>query len=141
MRVYTLGYMGWRPTELLEVAERLNATIIDVRLMPRSRWSPDYNAKSLKTALGDRYVWLEGFGNLNYKGGPIVLKDFAGALKTLSEMSLRGPRVILMCGCKDVNVCHRKIVAERLAKLWHCPIEHLERPERKTPDSDQLGLF
>ncbi|MBN2584983.1 MAG: DUF488 domain-containing protein [Planctomycetes bacterium] len=141
MRVYTLGYTGWQPAELLEVAERLNATVIDVRLMPRSRWSPGFNAKALQAALGDRYVWLEGFGNLNYKGGPIVLKDFAGAVAKLGEMSPHGPRVILMCGCADVNVCHRKMVAERLAKFWHCPIEHLERPKREVPDSDQLGLF
>ena len=141
MRVYTLGYTGWQPAELLEVAARLNATVIDVRLMPRSRWAPGFNAKALKAALGDRYVWLEGFRNLNYKGGPIVLKDFAGAVTKLGEMSLRGPRVILMCGCADVNVCHRKLVAEKLAALWHCPVEHLERPKRETPDSDQLGLF
>ena len=140
MRVYTLGYTGWRHAELLETAERLNATVIDVRMVPRSR-APCWNAKAIKAALGDRYVWLEGFGNVNYKGGPVVLKDFAGALKKLGEMSLHGPRVILMCGCADVNVCHRKIVAEKLAKLWHCPVEHLERPQRKAPNTDQPQLF
>jgi uncharacterized protein (DUF488 family) len=141
MKVYTLGYSGWRHAELKELAERLSATIIDVRMVPRSR-APCWNAKAIKTALGDRYVWLDGFGNVNYKnGGPIKLKDFAGAVKKLSEMSLNGPRVILMCGCADVNICHRKIVAEQLAKLWHCEIEHLSRPVRKPAQDGQATLF
>ena len=141
MKVYTLGYMGWKHAELRELAERLNATIIDVRLSPRSRMAC-YSGKQLKATLGDRYVWLDGFGNVNYRGdGPIALKDFSGALKKLGEMSLHGPRVILLCGCADVNVCHRKIVAERLAKLWHCEVEHLGKPQRPSMLDHQLGMF
>lgn len=139
--VYTLGYSGWPQAELLAVAARLDATVIDVRLVPRSR-VPSYNTKALKAALGDRYAWLEGFGNVNYKnGGPVALKDAAGAVKCLGAMSPHRPQIILLCGCADVDICHRKVVAERLAELFHCPIEHLQRPGRKVADTRQPELF
>ena len=75
---------------------------------------------------------------MNYKGGPIKLKDFDGAVKKLEAVS---GDIILMCGCADVNVCHRKIVAEQLAKLWHCEVEHLARPVRKPTPDGQAKLF
>ena len=106
---------------------------------------PCFNAKSFKAALGDRYVWLEGFGNVNYKnGGPIRLKDFSGALKKLGASP---GNIILMCGCSDVGICHRKVVAEKLAALWLCEIEHLARPKAvvaksaTTAADGQMGLF
>ena len=49
MKVYTLGYVGWKHAELKELAERLGATIIDVRMVPRSR-APCFNAKAFKAA-------------------------------------------------------------------------------------------
>jgi hypothetical protein len=38
-----------------------------------------------------------------------------------------------MCGCPDVNVCHRKVLAERLAKRWGAEVEHVAAPPKVKP--------
>ena len=84
----------------------------------------------LEPGLEGRYVWLRGFGNRNYKGGPLEFEDFEGAAAALREkLAGGGPaNVILMCACRDLKTCHRKEVAERLSKEWGGMVAHLETP-------------
>ena len=100
-------------------------------MSPRSR-NPDYSGKRLTERLGDRYVWLNQFGNRNCRGGPIRLVDFkAGALR-VEELIDSGRTCILTCGCADVNTCHRKHVAEALGNLWNMHVVHLDPPGTET---------
>ena len=127
MRIYTLGYSGRTPEQVEWAALLRSAVLVDVRLRPRSR-DPAWTAGRLRAALGDRYVHLRGFGNLNYRGdGPIRLADFAGALAELRDWLDRtgGENVMLLCVCRDVETCHRRVVAERLAEALGGTIEHL----------------
>jgi integrase len=129
MMIYTLGYQGWTVEQVGRVAQELSALVVDVRLVPSSR-VPGFQAGGLNRALEGRYVWLRGFGNRNYKGGPLEFEDFEGAAAALREkLAGGGPaNVILMCACRDLKSCHRKEVAERLSKEWGDMVAHLEAP-------------
>ena len=110
-QVYTFGYSGRKLSDLVTLAEELDATVFDIRYSPRSR-APQWNKSSLMAALGDRYRHCRDFGNINYRGGPIELVNYEAGKQAI-EQSDRA--VILMCMCKDLRSCHRNHVAERLA--------------------------
>jgi uncharacterized protein (DUF488 family) len=130
--IYTLGYSGWTIEDVEAVLDRLDAILVDVRMVPRSRWAPEWNAVVLAKRFGERYVWLKQFGNRNYKGTfeQIEIADFPAGEKRLREITSTGKAVVLLCGCRDVNLCHRKVVADWLAGLWKAEVTHLTRPEK-----------
>ena len=140
MKIHTLGYSGWKIEDVEAVLERLDAILVDVRMVPRTRWTPLWNGQALRTRLGDRYVWLREFGNVNFKGTfeQIKIADFPAGEKRLRELIATGKAVVLMCGCRDVNVCHRKVVAERLASALHAEVEHLSPPAREVAQEPTL---
>ena len=75
--------------------------------------------------------WLSDFGNVNYKnGGPIAIADFDKGVERLGPLRTAGRAVVLMCGCPAVNVCHRKVLAERLAERWGAEVEHVAPPPK-----------
>ncbi len=131
MTIYTLGYSGWRIEDVEAVLDRLDAILVDVRMVPRTRWAPAWNSAVLAGRLGERYTWLRAFGNVNYKGTfeQIKIADFDAGEIRLREITATGKAVVLLCGCRDVNVCHRKVLAERLAQAWGTEVEHLTRPD------------
>ena len=144
MTIYTLGYSGWKIEDVEAVLERLAAILVDVRMVPRTRWQPQWNAAVLHARLGDRYVWLREFGNRNYKGtfGQIEIVDFPAGEQHLRELTATGKAVVLLCGCPDANLCHRKVLAERLAELWGAEAVHLTpHPKDKPESAGQRKLF
>ncbi|RPI60262.1 MAG: DUF488 domain-containing protein [Planctomycetaceae bacterium] len=154
MTIYTLGYSGWKIEDVEKELARLDAILVDVRMVPRTRWAQQWNASALHQRLGDQYVWLKQFGNKNYKGTfeQIEIADFPTGETRLRELLTKdaagstassptsGKSIILMCGCRDVNVCHRKVLAEWLAKLWNADVVHLTRPDNEI-SSGQPTLF
>jgi len=109
---FGIGYSGREPVEIHRLALQLNAVVVDVRLSPRSR-KPGWNKGRLTTMLGDRYLHLPELGNVNYKGGPILLKDpDVGIAVVMRELEQRS--VILMCICGELSKCHRRVVADQL---------------------------
>lgn len=86
-----------------------------------------------------RYTHIKALGNLNYRGGTIILVDAENGIKSLAAI-LNWPgidAIVLLCGCRDVHTCHRKVVAElaaeRLADRWSIKVQHLH------PDTPYLG--
>lgn len=185
--IYTLGYSGWKIEEIEATLTRLDAVLVDVRMIPRSRWAPQWNGTALHNRLGDRYVWLKEFGNRNYKGtfDQIEIADFPAGEQRLRELAgmpspdpaptssaavpgsapldasldsaalaplsagkaegiaaspVEGKAIILFCGCADVNQCHRKVLADWLARTWGAEVVHLTRPENQI-SSSQPTLF
>ncbi|MBE3123231.1 MAG: DUF488 domain-containing protein [Acidobacteria bacterium] len=144
MNIYTLGYSGWKIEEVEAVLQQLDALLVDVRMIPRTRWTPLWNGAALYARLGTGYVWLREFGNVNYKGTfeQIQIANFPLGMKRLADLSglpFDGAKnVVLMCGCRDVNVCHRKVLAERLAKEWTLEIVHLSPPAREVAKEPKL---
>ena len=138
MTIYTLGYSEWKIEDVEALLDRLDAVLVDVRMVPWSRLAPIWNGAALHERLGDRYVWLREFGNRNYKGTfeQIEIADFPEGEKRLRELigagsitGKSGRKVILLCGCPDVNTCHRKFLAERLAQMWKEKIVHMTHPD------------
>jgi DNA-binding Lrp family transcriptional regulator len=65
-------------------------------------------------------------GNTKYaiEGEIEILNLKDGVDEVLSLMDM-GFNCILLCACEDVNKCHRKIIAEEIAKISGCEIVHL----------------
>ena len=133
-RVYTLGYSGRKPAEILQIAEELDATVFDVRFSPRSR-VPHWSRKRLTEFLGDRYRHVRALGNRNYRGGPIELEDFPAGLELIQDSERP---VILMCACKDPAICHRSTIADMLRGVG---LEVAELGSTATAGARQLELL
>lgn len=143
MRIYTMGYCGRSPASILEFLEKVDGVAVDVRMVPRS-YVARFNGSAFQKVFGARYLWVQDFGNINYKnGGPIAIADFDKGVKRLELLRTAGRVIVLMCGCPDVNVCHRKVLAQRLAEQWGAEVVHLPPPPKtaKPEPSGQTTLF
>jgi uncharacterized protein (DUF488 family) len=120
--LYTFGYSGRMPHELQTLAEHLAAVVVDIRFSPRSR-SPDWTTGRLATLLGERYRHLPALGNRNYKGGPVEFVDLAAGVVEIGQLLKQRP-IILLCGCADVQRCHRRPAAEAITSRWGVAVEH-----------------
>lgn len=140
MTIYTLGYSGWTLDQVAAKVEELNAVLVDVRFVPRSR-IPAWNSGVLSRRFGDRYIWLKELGNRNYKGtfDQIEIVDFPAGAAKLQNVTATGRNIILLCGCPDVDGCHRKVLAEQLVDACQA-VEHLAAHVREKC-SRPLGLF
>lgn len=129
--IYTLGYAEWSIEELEQCLQRLEATLLDIRYVPRTT-KPGFTRDELNERFGSQYKHLPAFGNVNYKEGDVKLSDPELGLQQLR--CLKGP-FILMCGCKRPENCHRSVVADFLANREQLSIRHLQSPrERAQPD-------
>ena len=118
-KVYTIGYAADGSVQLLEqVMSDPAMLLIDIRLVPRSRWFVQWNKKQLVQRWGNRYRHERRFGNLNYKNRrkPIELRDAAGGIAFLVELLQAGYSVVLLCACVQYDACHRKLVADLVAQ-------------------------
>ena len=110
-RFYSLGYLGRTLPEILAILEERSAVLVDIRLVPYSR-NKAFLKGALEPALGPRYVWVRGLGNLNFRtGGPVALADYEAGRAAI--LALQSP-VVLMCACRDHERCHRSVVAQAL---------------------------
>jgi uncharacterized protein (DUF488 family) len=145
--IYTLGYgKVLRARVVYRVVSDQNLLLVDVRLSPRSRLG-DWQGGFLVGLFGPRYIHVPEFGNINYKGdGPIKIKDLAAGYARVQAHLVDGrPGVVLLCGCGNVQTCHRKVVAEYLATQTGLPVQHLtpadiERLQPKMPVQLSLPL-
>jgi uncharacterized protein (DUF488 family) len=122
-KVYSIGYSGTAFDDLIRFVRARNLLLVDVRLKPVSRFQPHWNKGSLAYALGDNYHWLPELGNLNYKGGPVALKNEQVGMDILRNL-LGVRNVAVLCACADYTRCHRTTVTEALAGEGY-PIEQV----------------
>jgi uncharacterized protein (DUF488 family) len=118
-KVYTIGYAAADSMQMLEqVMSDPAMLLVDIRLVPRSRWFPQWNKKQLIQRWSKRYRHERRLGNLNYKNKrkPIELVDAAGGLAFLVELLQAGYSIVLLCACVQYDACHRKLVADLLAQ-------------------------
>lgn len=121
--LYTFGYSGRQPEELLALAEQLDAMVADIRFSPRSR-VPQWSGGRLAKLLGYRYRHLPALGNRNYKGGPMELVDPETGVAQVADLLAHQP-VILLCVCAEVERCHRRLAAEAIASRYGVAVTHL----------------
>lgn len=97
--IWTIGYQRLAPARLAWLAERLDALVVDVRAVPKTRIK-GYGTNQLLTLLGARYTQmghcLGGRGSVSAEG-----IDF------LRRGDRFGRDHILMCACHVPGDCHR----------------------------------
>jgi uncharacterized protein (DUF488 family) len=137
---FTIGYGGRRPEEFVKLlADHGVRTVIDVRLRPdrasmgsyaKAR-EPDKGIAGLLANAGIGYLSLPELGNLflDYPDWPARYAEFlerAGPLLfDRLAADVPGP-VCLLCAEKRAAECHRRHVAEYLARTRGWTFTHLE---------------
>ena len=131
--VYTLGYSGWTPQAIKTTVDGLGALLVDIRYSARSR-RPEWQKEAIRNLWGpdwmQHYVHWVALGNRNYKNGGAIEIAASEIGVTYAQAALQHRPIVLMCGCKDVTICHRAVVADLLAERLGVTVVHLEAPRR-----------
>lgn len=136
---FTVGYGGRKPDEFVKLlTDQGVRTVVDVRLRPdranmgcyTKAKDPDNGIAGLLARGGVGYASLPELGNLflDYDDWPTRYADFlerAGPLLFDRIGDVPGP-VCLVCAEKRVAECHRRHVAEYLARTRGWTFTHLE---------------
>jgi len=100
--------------ELLQERVSQGTLIVDIRLIARSRYRPDFSAKRLQNRFGEAYLRAPELGNKNYNqpGAPIVLLNPTLGIPRLLTL-LEQTDICLLCKCQQFATCHSaRVVAE-----------------------------
>jgi predicted HicB family RNase H-like nuclease len=106
--IYTIGYATLTQSKLLAIAELLDATVIDVRSIPRSR-KAGFSKTALKELLGEQYEHIPSLGGKPYKPPK----------RALTALKERQDNVILMCVENNPIECHRHKLALEFEQAYH----------------------
>ncbi len=116
-KVLTVGYLN------VDAGEKLASwmsdpmtLLIDIRCSPESHLS-DWQGEALQRRYERRYRWAgEYLGNVNHKikNAPIQLANERAGIRGLQLYLEKGFTLVLLCGCRDYERCHRKSVVEAL---------------------------
>ena len=139
MKLYTIGYGGRKPDELIGLLQgRGVKAIVDVRLrLDRSSMGtyakardPGRGIERLFTDASIQYFSFVELGNIF-----LDFEDWEGRYRQLMDQSadillerlLQVPAPLcLLCAEKLVSRCHRRIIAEHLARRGY-EVEHIEQ--------------
>lgn len=134
--IYTIGHSTRPQGEFIALLRHYGVvTLIDIRLLPRSRHNPQFNREELACALpasGIRYVYLGQLGGLRQGLGAaspntgwrnasfrayadyMATEPFRQGIAEVLALAHDGP-VALMCAEAVPWRCHRSLVADALA--------------------------
>ena len=134
-KIFTTGYTGKDINDLRPMLDALDAVLVDVRFSPYSKvmhWRQTY----LKALLGEKYRHIPNLGNRTFKENKITIQNLQLGLETLLNLKTN---MVLMCVCKELEHCHRRLIITELEKR---EIETEEIATWKTVDSStQSKLF
>lgn len=135
--LFTVGYGGRPPTEFVRLLTAAGVrTVADVRLRPdrssmgcyKFTGKPTTGIEKLLSDAAIGYASLPELGNL-FLGYDDSLERYGTLFALAGEylldrlLPLPGP-VCLLCAEKDIDRCHRKTIADRLAGMGY-QIRHL----------------
>lgn len=129
-KIFTIGFSGKKQDSFLEVLDAVGVkTLIDIRLWRVARFVPWASGINLTKILGERYKYYPELAPTKellgaYKDGQI---DWAGYKKVFNgilterqaENLFQQPdlnKVCFLCSEKSFEHCHRRLVAEYLAR-------------------------
>jgi len=158
MRLYTIGHSTRTLDELVEVLRSFGVrTLVDIRTLPRSRHTPQFNREALSRRLprrGIRYRHLPGLGglrrpradstntawrNASFRGFADYMEtpEFAVALRDLRALAREAGPVAVMCAEAVPWRCHRSVVADALVaqgdEVLHITARAKAHPHPLTP--------
>jgi uncharacterized protein (DUF488 family) len=135
--VFSVGYEGRKPGELIALLERAGVRrVVDVRELPLSR-RRGFSKTPLREALaahGIDYIHLREAGNpyRNLRDDlPRCLRLYAKYLDThprvldAVDAALADRRSALLCVEARADVCHRSVLAKKLARKKRRTVKHL----------------
>lgn len=123
MKLYTLGPGNRKPEDVFALLPPGDVTIFDVRRSPRSTWQPEYDRPQLESRFGRGYVWAPDLGNA--RGGTADNWRPAWGQQKADErldsiacfIPIAPGPVVLWCAERRATDCHRRLVAEEIARL------------------------
>lgn len=121
--LYTIGYACWMPNQVMSMLDRFGAVLVDIRLNPVTT-KPGFSKADLQRKFGGRYHWCQDLGNTAYKDGDIQIRDINTGIEYIEKLLHLSP-VVLMCGCKDVQHCHRRVAALDIREEIGVDVRHL----------------
>lgn len=128
MQVYPCGYSIH--SHLIErlMCDIPNLLLIDTRAVPHSRIA-GWSQSALEQRFGNRYRWAGKFlGNVNYaSAGPIRLANPVTGIAGLVRYLQEGYDLILLCGCREYEQCHRRVIVDLLCQ--QLPTVNIIHPE------------
>lgn len=110
-KVYTAGYYGRDMNEFKETVDKLGALLVDIRLVPQSRFTPEWRKKNLETRFGENYLHVKELGNKGFKEKRVEISDLDTGLAIVEAIDRD---LVMLCACKYIDRCHRRQVAEEL---------------------------
>lgn len=171
MVVYTVGHSNHPIEEFLKLLVKHNINCVcDVRSMPYSRFTEQYNRENIKKYLSEhniKYLFFgEEFGARREEKSLLtdgmvdfekVAKNekFIRGIERIEKGLEKGYRIALMCTEKEPIECHRTILVSRNLFLKGMAILHIlsdgtavyhqkieeELVEKYFPNRNQLSLF
>ncbi len=105
-QIKTIGHSAKTIEVFLDTLKKHEIEVlVDVRTIPRSRFSPHFNETALGSSLAKRAIkYLNRGQNL---GGRGVNVGYEEAIEELVELARQGVRVCVMCSEADFLKCHR----------------------------------
>src|SRR5947208_196070 len=114
--LYTIGYaQAGAAAHVARLMRDEHTLLLDIRYSPCSRWYPEWKRRALSACYGQRYVWDQRLGNLNYQHherGIELTEHHPFAVRAAAALLSGGISLILLCCCKDARTCHRSLVAK-----------------------------
>lgn len=131
-KLFTIGYGNRKPDEFFALIPD-GAVVIDVRAYPTCKWQFSYREHGLRAQLcpngEQRYFPIQSLGNVSGTADTWQSPDemLAHAWMDLIADGIRqGITYCLLCAELDPNRCHRRFVAEEIARrVPGCEIVHL----------------
>jgi uncharacterized protein (DUF488 family) len=122
--IYTFGYYGKDFDAFKSQVRHLGAMVIDIRLVPQSRFFPECRKANLEREFGEDYLHVKELGNKGFKENRIEIADMDTGMKIIDDLYFKSTYVgvrnlILICACKSYEKCHRKVVADELRDYAH----------------------
>lgn len=105
--LYTIGHSRHAPDHFVGLLKAHGiAAVYDVRSMPRSRFSPQFNRETLKDILAEDNIGYVFMGDLlGGKPQPAPALFERGLARLRADAA--GKRIAIMCAEKDPMNCHR----------------------------------
>lgn len=116
-KVIPFGYSVPGAMEYLDnLLQDENAILVDIRQSTKSKKKSEWTLEKLQERYGNRYLWIQALGNLNYfkPGAPIVINNLEVGLTRLIIGLQRGYTLVLLCTCQRYETCHRKVIVDAL---------------------------